>query len=136
MQRPQASFANPKLAERADTDYLVSHIAPFKKAKEPEKVHNFRYLNTGLSMSKPTVDIYTKFTCGFCVRAKQLLQRKGVEFNEYDISMGGPKRAEMLERAPQARTVPQIFIGDTHVGGSDDLAALDASGKLDALLAG
>ena len=87
-------------------------------------------------MTKPTVDIYTKFTCGFCHRAKQLLSSKGVEFNEFDITMGGPRKAEMLERAPDARTVPQIFIGDTHVGGSDDLAALEAEGRLDALLAG
>lgn len=87
-------------------------------------------------MSTPTVDIYTKFTCGFCHRAKQLLKSKGVAFNEHDITMGGPKKAEMLERAPDARTVPQIFIGDVHVGGSDDLAALDREGKLDALLAG
>ncbi|MEP3420757.1 MAG: glutaredoxin 3 [Erythrobacter sp.] len=84
----------------------------------------------------PTIDIYTKFTCPFCVRAKRLLSQKGVEFNEFDISMGGPKRDEMVARAPQARTVPQIFIGDTHVGGSDELAALEASGQLDALLAG
>ena len=87
-------------------------------------------------MATPTIDIYTKFACPFCVRAKHLLQKKGVEFNEYDITMGGPKREEMMERAPNARTVPQIFIGDTHVGGSDDLAALEEAGKLDALLAG
>jgi len=87
-------------------------------------------------MSTPTIDIYTKFACPFCVRAKHLLQRKGVEFNEYDITLGGPKREEMLARAPQARTVPQIFIGDIHVGGSDDLAALEEAGELDALLAG
>ncbi|BDW82695.1 hypothetical protein MACH24_21330 [Erythrobacter sp. Dej080120_24] len=87
-------------------------------------------------MSTPTIDIYTKFACPFCVRAKHLLQKKGVEFNEYDITLGGPKREEMLARAPQARTVPQIFIGDTHVGGSDDLAALEEAGELDALLAG
>ena len=87
-------------------------------------------------MSTPTVDIYTKFTCGFCHRAKQLLSSKGVKFNEFDISMGGADKAAMLERAPQARTVPQIFIGDLHVGGSDDLAALERDGKLDALLAG
>lgn len=87
-------------------------------------------------MSAPTVDIYTKFTCGYCHRAKQLLTSKGVEFNEFDISMGGVDKAKMLERAPNARTVPQIFIGDTHVGGSDDLNALERSGKLDALLAG
>ncbi|MDN3645355.1 glutaredoxin 3 [Pontixanthobacter aestiaquae] len=87
-------------------------------------------------MSKPAVDIYTKFTCGYCHRAKQLLSSKGVEFNEFDISMGGADKAKMLERAPNARTVPQIFIGDIHVGGSDDLAALERDGKLDAMLAG
>lgn len=87
-------------------------------------------------MTTPKIDIYSKFTCPFCVRAKRLLSDKGAEFNEIDISMGGPKREEMMNRAPGAMTVPQIFIGDVHVGGSDDLAALAASGKLDALLAG
>lgn len=87
-------------------------------------------------MTTPTIDMYVKFACPFCVRAKRLLQSKGVEFNEHDITMGGPRREEMMERAPLARTVPQIFIGDVHVGGSDDLAALEAEGKLDALLAG
>ena len=87
-------------------------------------------------MSKPTIDIYTKFGCGFCFRAKRLLDSKGVEYNEFDITMGGPKRDEMMQRAPMARTVPQIFIGETYVGGSDDLAALESAGKLDALLAG
>ena len=87
-------------------------------------------------MAKPTIDMYTKFACPFCVRAKHLLKAKGAEFNEYDITMGGPKREEMMERAPTAMTVPQIFIGDVHVGGSDDLAALEKAGKLDALLAG
>ena len=87
-------------------------------------------------MTQPTVDMYTKFACPFCVRAKHLLSSKGIEFNEFDITMGGEKREEMLARAPAARTVPQIFIGDTHVGGSDDLAALEQAGKLDALLAG
>ena len=87
-------------------------------------------------MTTPKIDIYTKFTCPFCYRAKNLLSSKGVEYNEYDITMGGAKRDEMMARAPQARTVPQIFIGDVHVGGSDDLAALEAEGKLDALLAG
>lgn len=87
-------------------------------------------------MAAPKVDIYTKFTCGFCHRAKRLLDSKGVDYTEYDITMGGPKKAEMMERAPTARTVPQIFIGDVHVGGSDDLAALEREGKLDALLQG
>lgn len=84
----------------------------------------------------PKVEIYTKFTCGFCARAKGLLDQKGVAYEEYEISMGGPKRTEMLERANGRTTVPQIFINGTHVGGSDDLAALERDGKLDALLAG
>lgn len=87
-------------------------------------------------MSTPKIDIYSKFACPFCVRAKRLLSSKGAEFNEHDITMGGPKREEMLARAPNARTVPQIFIGDTYVGGSDELVALDQAGKLDLLLAG
>lgn len=87
-------------------------------------------------MSQPQVTLYTKFGCGFCVRAKHLLDKKGVEYTEHDITMGGPKRDEMQARAPGARTVPQIFVGDTHVGGSDELASLERQGKLDALLAG
>ena len=87
-------------------------------------------------MPQPQIDIYTKFGCPFCVRAKHLLDRKGAVYSEYDITMGGPKRAEMLERAPGAMTVPQIFIGAVHVGGSDDLHALERAGKFDALLAG
>ena len=87
-------------------------------------------------MASPKIDIYTKFACPFCVRAKRLLSQKGAEFTEHDITMGGAKRDEMRARAPDAMTVPQIFIGDTHVGGSDDLDALERAGKLDALLAG
>jgi glutaredoxin 3 len=87
-------------------------------------------------MAAPQIDIYTKFACPFCVRAKRLLREKGADFTEYDITLGGPGRAQMLARAPGAMTVPQIFIGTVHVGGSDDLAALDREGKLDALLAG
>ncbi len=86
-------------------------------------------------MARPEVTIYTKFGCGYCYRAKRLLDEKGVDYTEHDITMGGAKREEMLSRAPNARTVPQIFIGDAHIGGSDDLAALDREGKLDALLA-
>ena len=87
-------------------------------------------------MTTPKIDIYTKFGCGFCYRAKRLLDEKGVDYEEFDITMSGPKRAEMLDRAPNARTVPQIFIGETYVGGSDELAALERDGKLDALLNG
>jgi glutaredoxin 3 len=83
----------------------------------------------------PKVEMYTKMFCPFCSRAKKLLDEKGVAFEEIDITMGGPKRKEMLERAPSHSTVPSIFIDDRHVGGSDDLAALNASGELDRLLA-
>ena len=84
--------------------------------------------------SAPRVEIYTKWGCGFCSRAKAMLTGKGVDFEEFDITMGGPQRDEMLARAPGGTTVPQIFIGGVHVGGSDDLAALDRTGKLDMLL--
>jgi len=80
------------------------------------------------------VEIYTKFACPYCVRAKHLLDSKGVQYSEYDVTMGGAKRAEMVARAPGAQTVPQIFINDVAIGGSDDLRALDAQGKLDSLL--
>ena len=85
-------------------------------------------------MTSPTVEIYTKMYCGYCYRAKRLLENKGVEFVEHDITLGGAKRAEMLERKPDAVTVPQIFIDGQAVGGSDDLARLDREGKLDGLL--
>ena len=85
-------------------------------------------------MSQPKVEIYTKIYCGYCYRAKRLLESKGVAFEEHDITLGGPKRAEMLERKPDAFTVPQIFIDGNAVGGSDDLARLDREGKLDSLL--
>ena len=81
------------------------------------------------------VEIYTKWTCPYCLRAKRLLDSKGVSYEEYDITMGGPQRAEMIQRANGRSTVPQIFIGNRHVGGSDDLAALERAGKLDPLLA-
>lgn len=81
------------------------------------------------------VEIYTKQYCPYCSRAKALLSQKGVDFEEYDISMGGPKRAEMLDRAKGGSTVPQIFVNDQHLGGCDDIVALDRQGKLDPLLA-
>lgn len=83
----------------------------------------------------PKVEIYTKFTCPYCARAKALLDEKGVTYEEYEISMGGPQRQEMIQRANGRTTVPQIFINGEHVGGSDDLADLERAGKLDALLA-
>lgn len=80
------------------------------------------------------IEIYTKFLCPYCSRAKRLLADKGAKYEEHDISMGGPKRAEMLDRSNGRMTVPQIFIDGRHVGGSDDLVALDRAGKLDPLL--
>lgn len=82
-----------------------------------------------------TVEIYTKAWCPYCTRAKRLLDDKGAAYTEYDITMGGPQRAEMIQRANGGSTVPQIFIDGRHVGGSDDLAALERQGKLDPLLA-
>lgn len=81
------------------------------------------------------VEIYTKAFCPYCTRAKALLDSKGAAFEEYDLTMGGPKRQEMIQRANGRTTVPQIFIDGEHIGGSDDLAALDRRGGLDALLA-
>ncbi|MFA5989272.1 MAG: glutaredoxin 3 [Sphingomonas sp.] len=82
------------------------------------------------------IEIYTKAFCPYCTSAKKLLASKNVVVEEFDISLGGPKRLEMLNRAPGHTTVPQIFINGRHVGGSDDLVALDRAGKLDTLLAG
>jgi glutaredoxin 3 len=92
-----------------------------------------RDITKELRMAK--VEVYTKFLCPFCTRAKSLLTSKGVAFDEIDISTGGQRRAEMLERAGGRQTVPQIFINGRHIGGSDDLAALDGAGELDSLLA-
>ena len=80
------------------------------------------------------VEIYTKAWCPYCTRAMKLLASKGVQPQEYDITMGGSKRAEMIQRASGRTTVPQVFIEGRHIGGSDDLAALDRAGKLDPLL--
>ena len=82
-----------------------------------------------------TVEIYIKAFCPYCTRAMRLLTSKGVSPDEIDITMGGSRRAEMIERAGGRTTVPQIFIEGRHIGGSDDLAALDARGGLDPLLA-
>lgn len=82
------------------------------------------------------VTIYTTPICPYCVRAKALLKRKGVAFTDIDVFMDATARAEMEAKSNGRKTVPQIFVGDTHVGGCDDLYALDHSGKLDRLLAG
>lgn len=80
------------------------------------------------------VEIYTTPLCGYCHAAKRLLTSKDVKFTEIDVSGDPEKRAAMVERAGGRRTVPQIFIGGTHVGGCDDLYELDGAGKLDPLL--
>ncbi|OBY26515.1 glutaredoxin 3 [Leisingera sp. JC1] len=81
------------------------------------------------------VEIYTSPLCGFCHAAKRLLNQKGVCFAEINVMAQPDRKAEMIQRANGGRTVPQIFIGDTHVGGCDDLYALEQAGKLDPLLA-
>ena len=84
-------------------------------------------------MSK--IKIYTTPICPYCVRAKSLLKKKGAEFEEIDVFMDSGARQEMEEKSNGRRTVPQIFIGEQHVGGCDDLFALDSAGELDPLLA-
>jgi len=81
------------------------------------------------------VEIYTTPICPYCHAAKDLLTQKGVQFTEFNVMGDAAKRAEMVQRANGRMTVPQIFIGDTHVGGSDDLHELEFAGKLDPLLA-
>ncbi|MEM6886631.1 MAG: glutaredoxin 3 [Pseudomonadota bacterium] len=81
------------------------------------------------------VEIYTSPLCGFCHAAKRLLTEKGVSFAEVDVLEHPERKAEMIQRANGGRTVPQIFVGNTHVGGCDDLYSLERAGKLDRLLA-
>lgn len=83
-----------------------------------------------------TVTVYTKPLCPYCVRALSLLRKKGAEVIEVSAAFDAKLRAEMIERSGGRRTYPQIFIGDVHVGGCDDLHSLDAAGRLDALLNG
>ena len=82
----------------------------------------------------PVVEIYTKTFCPYCWRAKLLLESKGVEYKEIAVDFGGEQKQVMVERASGRTTVPQIFIGEVHVGGCDDLVALDRNGKLDGML--
>lgn len=86
-------------------------------------------------MSAAEITIYTQPLCGYCSRAKQLLDSKGVAYTEIDLFAEPAKRREMLAKSGGRRTVPQIFVGTTHVGGCDDLVALERAGDLDALLA-
>ncbi len=81
------------------------------------------------------VTIYTRMMCGYCAAAKRLLDSKGVAYTEHDASFAPELRQEMIRRANGRSTFPQVFVGDVHVGGSDDLHALEREGRLDALLA-
>ncbi|WP_353473473.1 glutaredoxin 3 [Salipiger sp. H15] len=81
------------------------------------------------------IEIYTSPTCGYCHAAKRLLTQKGADFIEIDVGREPERRAEMVQRANGGRTVPQIFVGEFHVGGCDDLYAMERDGKLDPLLA-
>jgi glutaredoxin 3 len=83
-----------------------------------------------------SVEIYTSPLCGFCHAAKRLLKQKGVNFSEINVLAQPARKSEMMKRANGRHTVPQIFVGKTHVGGCDDLYALEQAGKLDALLKG
>jgi glutaredoxin 3 len=82
------------------------------------------------------IEIYTRPGCGYCSAAKSLLTRKKAAFTEHDVAVDSALRLQMWNRAGQGATFPQIFIGETHVGGCDELYALDREGKLDSLLAG
>ena len=83
----------------------------------------------------PIVEIYTKTFCGYCWRAKHLLDSKGVDYQEISIDFGGPDRQTMIQRANGRTSVPQIFIDGRHIGGCDDLLALERAGRLDELIA-
>ena len=83
----------------------------------------------------PKVEIYTGMMCGYCMRALRLLESKKIAYQEIDVSLNSKLRAEMRERAGGRRTVPQVFIDGVHVGGCDDLYALELSGRLDDMLA-
>lgn len=82
----------------------------------------------------PRIEIYTKAFCSYCWRAKTLLESKGVAYREISVDFGGTEREKMIQRAHGCTTVPQIFIGEQHIGGCDELMALDHAGKLDPLI--
>ncbi|MGR3591281.1 MAG: glutaredoxin 3 [Limimaricola soesokkakensis] len=87
-----------------------------------------------MAETTPQIEIYTSPTCGYCHAAKRLLAQKGVSYTEINVVAQPERRAEMVQRANGGRTVPQIFIGSTHVGGYDDMALLDRRGGLDPML--
>lgn len=90
-------------------------------------------MTSGAAAKKPPVVLYTQALCGYCAAAKRMLDTKNVDYEEIDVTMNTQRRLEMVERSGR-RTVPQIFVGDRHIGGFDDLAAMDQAGELDPLL--
>jgi glutaredoxin 3 len=84
----------------------------------------------------PQITVYSGPNCPFCDRAKLLLKKKGANFQEFNVRADADKLAEMMQKSGGKRSIPQIFVGNQHIGGCDDLYALDSAGKLDALLAG
>jgi len=109
---------------------LSPHIGP-----EYTEICSFTYPLSNVVFSVAKIEIYTSPFCGYCSRAKGLLKSKGAAFEEIDVVAHGSKREEMMTRANGRHTVPQIFIDGKHVGGCDDLYALEAVGKLDPMLA-
>ena len=95
--------------------------------------YNRNKIQAGPGSDMAKIEIYTTALCPFCYRAKHLLEKKGVEFTEIDVTFSRGQRAKMTERAG-SRAVPQIWIDNQHIGGSDELYALDAQGSLDGLL--
>ena len=83
--------------------------------------------------AQPNVLMYTQALCGYCAAARELLNNKGISYTEIDVTMDADKRRDMVARSGR-KTVPQIFIGERHIGGFDDMASLDSQGELDALL--
>jgi glutaredoxin 3 len=94
---------------------------------------HFKALSSVVGSAMPPIVIYTRPFCGYCASALRLLRDKGLEFTEIEAGFDPDKRKEMIARSGRS-TFPQIFVGETHVGGSDDLAALEAAGEFDALL--
>ena len=120
-------------ARAAQVDVLV--FARVVDTPQSSHIIQFNLLMLERSMTA-AIEIYTRPGCGYCSAAKSLLTRKKAAFTEHDVAIDPALRQQMWQRAGAGSTFPQIFIGDTHVGGCDELYALDRAGRLDALLAG
>lgn len=100
------------------------------------RIPRFNYYSLGRPITMPAITVYSSMLCGFCHRAKQLLNQKNLPFDEIDVGEQPEAYQEMLKISNGSTSVPQIFIGDAHVGGCDDLFRMDSSGELDDLLGG